>query len=158
MPLCTVADIKLAARIDGDITDHDAVIPDLIDEVTEIIESRCRVPAGWFDQVPRPPGWRGVKRCCIAVVALLVHDAAADIDALLGSAMLDGARHYGAMPALTSSVIPDGALAISSGVLSISAGLLVLSPAAAGPTAWSNGTLAISSGPLGIESGVLVSA
>lgn len=100
MPLCTPADVKLAARLDADITAHDAEIPHLIAAATEEIEQQCNVPSGWFEQSPAPRGWAAARRCCIALAALRVDDPGMDGSALLSSSMLWAARYHGAMPLL----------------------------------------------------------
>lgn len=125
MPLATLADIRHAARIDPDITEHDWVIPGLIESATTMIEQACNVPVGWFESTA-VRGYPAARRCCIALAALWVDEPDCDPGPLLRSAMLWPAIYHGDMPTLTASVIPDGALAISSGVLGIDAGMLVL--------------------------------
>lgn len=102
MPLCTLADVKHAARLDSDQPEHDTAIPGLIEVATVEIEQQCNVPEGWFDQPSRPRGWAAARQCAIALCALRIDDPMADGAQLLNSSMLWAARYPGQMP-----TIPD---------------------------------------------------
>lgn len=100
MPLCTLADVKHAARLDSDQPEHDAAIPGLIEVATVEIEQQCNVPEGWFDQLPRPRGYAAARQCAIALCALRIDDPMADGAQLLSSSMLWAARYPGQMPTI----------------------------------------------------------
>lgn len=126
MPLCTVADVKTAARIDPDLTEWDAEIPHLIAAATEQIEHECNVPAGWFDQSPAVRGTSAARRACIAISAKLVDDPTFDPRPILAGPLLWPARWYGDAPTLSTSIAPTGHLLISGGWLTLGAGALTL--------------------------------
>lgn len=126
MPLCTVADVKLAARIDPDLTEWDAEIPGLIASATEQIEQCCNVPPNWFDQSPAPRGTAAARRACIALAALQLDDPGHDPAKILAGPMLWPAIWYGDMPTIPADAAPIGALLIGGGYLTLPAGSLAI--------------------------------
>lgn len=124
MPLCTVADVKTAARVDPDLTEWDAEIPHLIASATDEIEQECNVPPGWFDQEPAPRGTNAARRACIAIAAKQLDDPVFDARQILAGPLLWPARWYGDTP--TISAAPLGALLIGGGYLTTSGGPLAL--------------------------------
>lgn len=128
MPLCTVAEIKHAARVDADITEHDAMIPMRIAQATAQIEQHSNVPRGWFEAMgPSARGYESARWACIALCARWIDEPSMLPDAILNSRGLDEA-YYGDMPTLPTSTIPAGAIGLSGlGALHLDgAGLLVL--------------------------------
>lgn len=127
MPLCTVAEVKHAARVDADITEHDATIPELISAATVMIEQECNVPSGWFEVLGSSArGYQAARRTCIVLCARWVDEPSLDPGPILRSAMLYSALYPGDMPTISAPTIPAGALAIDAGALGIDAGMLVL--------------------------------
>lgn len=128
MPLATLADIKHAARIDPDITEHDWVIPGLIESATAMIEQACNVPVGWFESASAR-GYPAARRTCIVLCARWVDEPSLDPGPILRSAMLYPALYPGDMPTLPAVTIPAGALGLAgAGALGLDgAGILVLS-------------------------------
>lgn len=125
MPLATVAEVKHAARVDADITEHDATIPELIESATVMIEQECNVPSGWFESAA-VRGYPAARRTCIVLCARWVDEPSLDPGPILRSAMLYSALYPGDMPTISAPTIPAGALAIDAGALGIDAGMLVL--------------------------------
>ena len=130
MPLCTVAEVKHAARVDADITEHDATIPELISAAAEMIEQVCGVPPGWFEALGSSArGYPAARRTCIVLCARWVDEPSLDPGPILRSAMLYPALYPGDMPTLPAVTIPAGALGLAgAGALGLDgAGILVLS-------------------------------
>lgn len=130
MPLCTVAEVKHAARVDADITEHDTTIPELIAAATEMIEQACNVPAGWFAALGTAArGYPAARHTCIVLCARWVDEPSLDPGPILSSAMLCPALWLGDMPELPTATIPAGAIGLSgAGALGLSgAGILILS-------------------------------
>jgi hypothetical protein len=126
MPLCTVADVKMAARVDPDLTEWDAEIPHLIASATSVIEGICGYPRGWWDQEPAPDWYADARWACIAIAARTLDDPSFDASAILSSQRMTNARNFGDMPTLPVDITPTGALLIGGGYLTIGAGSLVL--------------------------------
>lgn len=129
MPLCTVAEVKHAARVDADITEHDATIPELISAATEMIEQTCNVPSGWFGAVGTAArGYPAARRTCIVLCARWVDEPSLDPGPILRSAMLWPALWPGDMPELPTTTIPTGAIGLAgAGAIGLAgAGVLVL--------------------------------
>ncbi len=128
MPLCTVADVKHASRVDADITEHDEAIPGMIAEATAVIEQACNVPLGWFDAIgPAARGYAAAQGVCIALCARWVDERYMDPTPILRSGRLLPAYH-GQMPSLPAATIPAGAVGLSgAGALALAgAGVLVI--------------------------------
>ena len=134
MPLCTAAEVKHAARVDADITEHDTTIPELIAAATEMIEQACNVPAGWFAALGTAArGYPAARRTCIVLCARWVDEPSLDPGPILSSAMLWPALWPGDMPELPTSTIPTstipaGAIGLAgAGAIGLAgAGVLVL--------------------------------
>lgn len=91
MAICTVAEVKLDARIDG--SEFDTAIANYIAAAQSMIEHECGVAAGDFATAPDA----AAKQCAIAISVQLVNNPAAtrdDMRALLGSSLLDAARTW----------------------------------------------------------------
>jgi hypothetical protein len=106
MPLCTVADVKTAARVDPDLTEWDAEIPHLIAAATEEVEQCCNVPAGWFDQAIAPRGIAAARRACIALAALRLDDPQFDARKILSGSLLWSATWYDETPTIGAVIDP----------------------------------------------------
>ncbi len=127
MPLCTVADVKIAARVDPDLVEWDAEIPPLIDAATDEIEQCCNVPAGWFDQSPAPRGIAAARRACIAIAAHRLDAPDWDAYKILRGSLLWPATYFGDTPSIpTPPPAPTGALMIGGGYMTTSGGSLAL--------------------------------
>lgn len=135
MPLCTVADVKTAARVDPDLTEWDAEIPHLIASATDEIEQECNVPAGWFEQEPAPRGTHAARRACIAIAAKQLDDPVFDARQILAGPLLWPAKWYGDTAATFPpvAITPVGAIGTPAGWLSIGAGPLILTPSTVPP-------------------------
>lgn len=127
MPLCTVADVKIAARVDPDLTEWDAEIPHLIAAATDEIEQCCNVPAMWFEQAVPPRGYSAARRACIAIAAHRLDAPDWDARKVLSGSLLWSAAYFGDTPAI--SFAPLGSLAAGGGWLTIAAGSLTLTVA-----------------------------
>ena len=91
MPICTTAEVKDAARIDG--TAFDAQITRHIAVAQSLIEHECGVDAAAFATAPD----EGAKQCAIAICVRLIDNPVAGKDEvadLLRSALLDRARTW----------------------------------------------------------------
>lgn len=96
MPICTLDQVKAAARIDG--AEFDDQITDNIATAQALIEHECGVAAGAFGTPPDA----GVTRCAVALCVQMIHNPdhlgafanRDDLRAVLTSALLDGARTW----------------------------------------------------------------
>lgn len=91
MTICTSAEVKDAARIDG--TALDTNITQAIAAAQSLIEHECGVDADAFNTAPDA----GAKQCAIAIAVRLIDNPTAGKDEvadLLRSALLDRARTW----------------------------------------------------------------
>jgi len=91
MAICTLAQVKASARIDG--TEFDTQIAGYIAAAQYAIEHECGVAAGAFDVAPDA----AATQCAIALCVQMIDTPTAGSDELspiLRSALLQGARTW----------------------------------------------------------------
>jgi hypothetical protein len=91
MAICTLAQVKASARIDG--SEFDAEIGTLIPAVQSLVEHECGVASGTFDTAPDA----AATQCAIALCVSMLNDTESKLDSfhpILRSALLDKARSW----------------------------------------------------------------
>jgi hypothetical protein len=96
MAICTLAQVKASARIDG--SEFDTEIIDLIPSVQSMIEHECGVASGTFDTAPDAGANRAAVALCVALLdnpTIAGEFATANAQStILKSALLDKARSW----------------------------------------------------------------